>query len=118
MNTVAVPSFWIWASGIYFLLSILWTAGMTIGLITLYFKKIRPMMDDVQTQINRVSTQAKAVAAKVSATSDIVHAQTQNLLGNAQSAGSLVTKQARTVGAALTVGLVAARVVNFVRRLI
>ena len=118
MNTVAVPTFWIWMSGIYFVLSILWTAVMTIGLITLYFKHIKPLMDESRTQVERVTTQAKAVAAKVSGTAEIVHAQTQNLLGNAQSAGSLVTKQARSVGAVLTVGLVAARVVNFVRRMI
>jgi hypothetical protein len=117
-NVVAVPAFWIWASGIYFVLSIVWTVGMTLGLWFFYSRKIAPLLNQSQESIKRVSTQAKAVAAKVSATSDIVHAQTQNLLGNAQSAGSLVTKQARTVGAALTVGMVAARVVNFVRRLI
>ena len=118
MNTVEVPAFWIWASGIYFFLSILWTFSMTVGLWLLYSKRIRPLLDESRTQVNRISLQAKAVAAKVSGTAEIVHAQTQNLLGNAQSAGGLVTKQARTVGAALTFGLVAARVVNFVRRLI
>jgi hypothetical protein len=118
MNTVAVPTFWIWMSGIYFVLSIVWTFAMTVGLLMLYFKRIKPFMDESRTQLGRVTTQAKSVAAKVSGTAEIVHAQTQNLLGNAQSAGSLVTKQARSVGAVLTVGLVAARVVNFVRRMI
>jgi len=105
-------------SSIYFVLSIAWTAVIAFGLLFLYTKKIRPLMDESRTQVERVTTQAKAVAAKVSGTAEIVHAQTQNLLGNAQSAGSLVTKQARSVGAVLTVGLVAARVVNFVRRMI
>lgn len=74
------------------------------------------MIEEARVQVRRVSGQAKSVAAKASNTADIVHAQTQNLLGNAETAGSRVTQQARTVGAALTGVLVAARVINFVRK--
>jgi hypothetical protein len=39
------------------------------------------------------------------------------LIGNANSAGGLVTQQARTIGAALTGILIAAKVVTFVRKI-
>jgi hypothetical protein len=112
-----VPTLWIWASGIYFFLSIVWTVGLTIAVLMVY-KRVMPLVTETQTQVRRVSSQARAVAAKASQTADIVHSQTQHLLGNAESAGNQVTKQARTVGAALTGLLVAVRVVNFVRKLI
>lgn len=110
-----VPSYWIVASSIYFCISILWSVGLVIGMVLLY-KKTMPVLTEARVQLRRVSNQAKSVAIKASNTADIVHAQTQNLIGNAHSAGNDVTRQARTVGAALTGVLVAARVVNFVRK--
>jgi len=114
---IEVPTWWIWISGCFFILSIVWTVGLSVGAWMLY-KKTMPLVNEAQTQVRRVSDQARVVAVKASQTADIVHAQTQNLLGNAQSTGNQVTRQARTVGAALTGLLVAARVVNFVRKVI
>jgi hypothetical protein len=111
----AVPTYWVVASCIYFVISIVWSMALIGGMFMLY-KKTMPVLTEAKVQVRRVSNQAKSIAAKASHTADIVHAQTQNLLGNAQSAGNQVTKQARTVGAALTGLLVAARVVSFVRR--
>ena len=111
------PGWWVWFSGIYFIISIIWSIGLCVGLFMMY-KKVMPLINETRLQLRRVTNQAKTVAAKASNTADIVHAQTQNLLGNAQSAGSMVTRQARTVGAALTGLLVAARVINFVRKMI
>lgn len=116
MQTVNVPTWWLVLSGLYFLLTLVWTVGISLLLFVLY-KKVMPLLDEGKAQARRVSNQAKSVAVKASNTVDIVHAQTQNLLGNADAAGTQVTRQARTVGAALTGVLVAARVVNFVRRL-
>ena len=116
-TTVNVPTWWIVISGIYFLLSVIWSAAVIGGAIVVT-KKLLPILTEAKTQVRRVSGQAKAVAAKASNTADIVHAQTQNLLGNANTTGNLVTAQARTVGAALTGVLVAARVIKFVRRII
>lgn len=110
-----VPGWWVVASGIYFVISILWTTGLCVGLFLIY-KKTMPLINEAQVQVRRVTNQAKSVAAKASNTADIVHAQTQNLLGNAQTTSGLVTRQARTVGATLTLALVAARVIGFVRR--
>src|SRR5689334_8699558 len=109
-----VPTWWVIFSGVYFIISILWSIGLCIGLWMVY-GKVMPVISEARIQLRRVSKQAKSVAAKASNTADIVHAQTQNQLGNAQSAGNLVTRQARTVGAALTGLLVAARVINFLR---
>jgi len=109
--------YWVVASFIYFCVSILWSVGLIAGMIVLY-KKTMPVLEEAKIQVRRVSNQAKVVAAKASNTADIVHAQTQHFLGNANSAGSLVTKQARTVGATLTALLVAARVVSFVRKVL
>jgi len=111
-----VPIFWVWASGIYFVFSILWSIGLCIGLLVLY-QKIMPVLAEARTQVNRVSGQAKTIAAKASNTASIVHAQTQNMLGNAQSAGGMVTRQAGAVGAALTGALVVSRVLNFVKKI-
>src|SRR5579859_6919752 len=108
-----VPSWWIWFSGIYFALSILWTTALIGGIVWLY-RKAMPVITEARIQIRRISNQARGVAVKASNTADIVHAQTQRLLGNAETTSSQVTRQARAVGAALTSLIVAARVVNFV----
>ena len=112
-----VPAWWIWASGIYFGLSILWTTALSIGAWMMY-RKIMPLVTEARLQVRRVSEQARTVASKASRTADLVHTQAQHLLGNADSAGSRLTGQARTVGAALSGLLVAVRVINFVRKLI
>ena len=110
-----VPIYWLWASGIYFVISILWSIILTVGMIVLV-KKTIPILTEARMQVNRVSEQAKGIAAKASHTAELVQTQTRNLLGNAQSAGGMVTRQARTVGAALTGVLIASRVVSFVRK--
>jgi hypothetical protein len=112
---VSIPEWWIYASGIYFSVSILWSVCLCIGLFILY-RKVMPLITETQTQVRRVSSQAKSIAAKASNTADIVHAQTQRLLGSAETASSRMTRQARTVGVGLTTLLVAARIVSFVRR--
>ena len=117
IRMVEVPSWWVVASGIYFVISIIWSVSLVVGLLVAY-KKVMPLLANARTQAQRVTGQAKAIAAKASNTADIVHAQTQHLLGNANQASNRVTGQARTVGSALTVLLVASRVVNFVRRMI
>ena len=110
-----VPAPWIWASLLYFIISIVWSVVLVVGMILLY-KKIMPVLTEARTQVKRVSNQAKGVAMKASNTANIVHVHTQNLLGNANSTGFQVTSKARSVGAALTGVLVAARVMNFVRK--
>lgn len=112
---MVVPVWWAWVSAIYFVVSTVFILGLCGALLFLYMK-VTPVLKEAQIQVRRVSSQAKAVAAKASNTADIVHAQTQHFLGNAESAGNQVTRQARTVGAALTGLLVAARVVSFVRK--
>ena len=114
---IEVPGWWLWASGLYFIISIVWSASLVIGLFLVY-KKAMPALNEARTQAKRVTGQARAIAAKASNTADIVHAQTQHLLGNANRTGNQVTRQARSVGTALTVVLVAARVMNFARRMI
>jgi hypothetical protein len=114
---VQVPLWWIWVSGIFFLFFFVWNIVLIAAGVLLY-QKAMPLIKETQLQVRRVSGQAKSIAAKASNTAEIVHAQTQNLLGNAQSAGGLVTRQARMIGAALTGVLVAARVINFVRKVI
>lgn len=116
MQTVNVPTWWLVLSGLYFLLTLVWTVGISL-LVFILYKKVMPLLEEGRVQVRRVSNQAKGVAVKASNTVDIVHAQTQNLLGSADAAGTQVTQQARTVGAALTGLLVAARVVNFVRKI-
>jgi hypothetical protein len=112
-----VPLWWVYLSGVFFALSILWTAALTAGVVIVY-RRTLPLIKETQMQVRRVTNQVRTVATKASQTADIVHAQTQHLLGNAESVGSQVTKQARTFGAALTGLLVAVRVVNFVRKII
>jgi len=112
-----VPTWWVWASGIYFVVSIIWSFALTIGLLMVY-QKVMPIMAESRIQVRRVTEKAKGIATKASNTAEIVHLQTQKFLGNANSAGSLVTQQARTIGAALTGVLIAARVVTFVRKIL
>src|SRR5437879_6321076 len=112
-----VPTWWVWASGIYFVVSMLWSLALTVGLLMVY-QKVMPIMAESRIQVRRVTEKAKGIATKASNTAEIVHVQTQKFLGNANSAGSLVTQQARTIGAALTGVLIAARVVNFVRKIL
>lgn len=111
-----VPGWWVWASGVYFALSIVWTLGLCVGVWMLY-SKVTPILTEAKVQLHRVSDQAKNIASRVSNTADSVHTQAQRLLGSADSAGSQVTRQARTVGAALTGILVAVRVIHFVRKI-
>jgi len=96
-----VPTWWVWASGVYFIISILWSFGLCFGLFMVY-KKVMPLISEARIQVRRVTEQAKGIATKASNTADIVHVHTQNFLGNANSAGNLVTQQARNIGAALT----------------
>jgi len=112
-----VPTWWVWFSGIYFIISILWSGGLVVGLFLAY-KKVMPIISESRLQVRRVADQAKGIASKASNTAELVHVQTQKFLGNANSAGNLVTQQARTIGAALTGVLIAARVINFVRKMI
>lgn len=112
-----VPTWWVWVSSIYFIISILWSVGLIVGLFMVY-QKVMPIIAESRIQVRRVTTQAKGIATKASSTAEIVHVQTQRFLGNANSAGNLVTQQARTIGAALTGVLIAARVVNFVRKIL
>src|SRR5580704_5342623 len=108
-----VPTWWIWLSGLYFAFSILWTAALIGGILWLY-KKTMPIITEAQIQIRRVSNQARGVAIKASNTADIVHIQTQRLLGNAETTSSQMTRQARAVGVAMTSLIVATRVISFV----
>jgi hypothetical protein len=110
-----VPTWWLVISFLYFLVSIIWSAVLVVGMFMLY-KKVMPVLTEARTQVKRVSNQAKGVAMKASNTANIVHVHTQNLLGNANSTGFQVTSKARSIGAALTGVLVAARVMNFVRK--
>ena len=112
-----VPTWWVIFSGIYFIISILWSCGLCVGLFLAY-KKVMPVITETRIQVRRVTDHAKGIAAKASNTADIVHVHTQNLLGNANSAGNLVTQQAKNIGAAITGVLIAARVVNFVRKML
>ncbi len=112
---IQVPDWWVVLSGIYIIVSLIWTIVLCVGVYMLY-RKTMPVLQEARTQIRRVSEQAKSVAIKASNTADIVHAQTQHLLGTAQSAGNQMTQSARAVGAAFTGLVVAARVINFVRK--
>lgn len=111
-----VPGWWIGITAVYFVLSIIWTAALVIALVVVY-QKVMPLVQEVRTQVRKVSGQAKSMAGHAAHTVDVVHAQTQRLLGSAESAGGIATRQARAVGATVTGVLVAARVVNFVRRI-
>ena len=111
-----VPTWWVWASGIYFVISMIWSVGLIIGLVIVY-QKVMPLISESRIQIKRVTDQAKGIATKASSTAELVHLNTQKLIGNANSAGGLVTQQARTIGAALTGILIAAKVVTFVRKI-
>lgn len=110
-----VPTYWVVLSCIYFVLSIIWSAVLVGGAFFLY-KKTMPILTEARTQVKRVSGQAKGIAQKASSTANIVHVHTQNLIGNANSTGFQVTSKARSAGAVLTGVLVAARVMNFVRK--
>ena len=112
-----VPTWWVWASGIYFIVSMLWSIGLIAGLIMVY-TKVMPIIAESRIQVRRVTDQAKGIASKASNTAEIVHVQTQRFLGNANTTGNLVTQQARTIGAALTGVLIAAKVINFVRKIL
>ena len=111
-----VPTWWVWVSAIYFIISMLWSIGLVVGLFMVY-KKVMPIIAESRIQVRRVTDQAKGIASKASSTAEVVHVQTQKFLGNANSAGNLVTQQARNIGAALTGVLIAARVINFVRKM-
>jgi hypothetical protein len=112
-----VPSWWLWFSGLFFIFSILWNIALCIAAWQIY-KKVMPIVTEAQIQVRRVGNQVRGVAVKASHTAEIVHAQTQRFLGNAETTSTQVTRQARAVGAALTSLIVAARVVNFVRKVI
>lgn len=112
-----VPTWWVWASGIYFVVSIIWSMALIGGLFMVY-QKVMPIIAESRIQVRRVTDNAKGIATKASSTAEMVHVQTQKFLGNADSAGNLVTQQARTIGAALTGVLIAARVVTFVRKIL
>jgi hypothetical protein len=110
-----VPTWWVVISCIYFGVSIVWSVVLVVGMVKLY-QKVMPVLTEARVQVKRVSNQAKGVALKASNTANIVHVHTQNLIGNANSTGFQVTSKARSVGAALTGLLVAARVMSFVRK--
>lgn len=115
MTNISVPTWWLVLSGCYFILSFLWTTLLTILVIQLS-RKVLPLVQETRTQVQRVSVQAKEIANKASNTAQIVHAQTQSLLGNANEATNQVTGQAKTVGAAFTGAMVATRIVGYLRK--
>ena len=110
-----VPCWWVWASGLYFVVSIMWSAVLVGGMVMLY-KKVMPVLSEARLQVKRVSGQAQSIAAKASSTAELVHVKTQHFLGDAKIAGNSMTTQARTVGAALSAVVLAAQVVKFVRK--
>ena len=112
---VEVPVWWLYASGIYFVLSLLWTIGLCVGLLIAY-KKLVPLLKEGRTQMEKVTTQAKTVATKASNTASMVQTRTQGLIGNTKSAGSMVTKQAQTLGTLLTVAMVTAKAIRIVKK--
>lgn len=116
MTTITLPTWWFILSGLYFVLSFIWTIALTI-LVVQVGRKVMPLVEETRIQVRRVSSQAKTVATKASNTADILHAQTQNLLGSANAATNQVTGQARNVGAALTGAMVATRVLSFLRKI-
>lgn len=111
-----VPTYWVVLSCIFFVVSFVWSVVLAVGGFMIY-KKVMPVLTEARTQVKRVSGQAKGVAMKVSNTANVVHVHTQNLIGNANSTGFQVTSKARSAGAVLTGVLVAARVMNFVRKI-
>lgn len=117
MQNIQVPALWFWASLIYFCISILWSCAMLIGALLIY-RKVMPLVNETRIQVRRVSDQARSVALHAAHTAEVVHAQTQHLLGTASQAGAIATRPARTLGAAVTGMLAAARVVNFVRKVL
>lgn len=114
---IEVPVWWFWASGLYFVVSILWSAVLVGGMVMLY-KKVMPVLSEARLQVKRVSGQAQSIAANASNTAELVHVKTQHFLGDAKTASNSMTRQARTVGAALSAVLVATQVVKFVRKVL
>jgi uncharacterized protein YybS (DUF2232 family) len=110
-----VPPWWVYLSATYMIVSLVWTVGLCLGLLRLY-RKTMPVLREAQVQLRRVSDQAKSVAIKASNTADIVHAQTQHLLGDARSTGTQMTQSARAFGATFTGLVIAGRVLSFVRK--
>jgi hypothetical protein len=84
--------------------------------MVMLYKKIMPVLSEARVQVKRVSGQAQNIAAKASSTAEFVHEKTQHFLGDAKIAGNTMTRQARTVGAALSAVLLAAQIVKFVRK--
>ena len=82
-----VPTWWVWVSAIYFIVSMLWSVGLIVGLLMIY-QKVMPILAESRIQVRRVTDQAKGIASKASNTAEIVHVQTQKFLGNANSAGN------------------------------
>ena len=112
-----VPGWWVWVSGLYFVVSIIWSAALVAGMIMLY-KKAMPVISEARLQVKQVCGQAQSIAAKASSTAELVHVTTQHFLEDAQIAGNSMTRQARTVGATISALLVAGQVVKFVRKTI
>lgn len=112
-----VPTWWIWFSGLYFVFSSLWTIGLCVAVWALY-RKVMPILTEAQMQVHRIGDQARGVAARASNTAELVQKQTTQLLGTAETVSERVTQQARTVGVAVTVLLVAGRALKFVRKIV
>ncbi len=112
---IEVPLWWVWASGLYCIVSIIWSVVLVGGMIMLY-TKVMPVLSEAKLQLRRVTGQAQSIGAKASTTAELVHVKTQHFLGDAKKAGNTMTKQARTVGATISAVLVASQVIKFVRK--
>ena len=49
-----VPTWWVWASGIYFVVSMVWSIILTVGLFMVY-QKVMPIMAESRIQVRRVT---------------------------------------------------------------
>ena len=80
------PEWWIWASGIFFVVNLLFFAALTFALfrLAILLKEISPKVNELSVKVNALVVQVQDVAKKVEEVAQNVATTTNELSGRAK----------------------------------
>jgi hypothetical protein len=105
---------WVVVSGLCFLFSLVLNVVLIIVAI-MAWKKIGPLVGDVQKLVTNVGEKANNITTTAKSTVDNIHNKTTHILGSAEEASAEVARKVSAASAAITAIFVVTRIVGALR---
>src|SRR5258708_25620248 len=109
-----LPPWWIYISGLAFLISILLNAALIIGGMVIW-GKLGPLLTEARDQVKRIGDKANDITTTAKSAVDTVQSHTGQILGTAQEASSDVLQKVGAASTALTAVFVVLRIASYAR---